>query len=118
MPDPRRIDVPRRRFLRWSRIGAALVVLVVIAAVPTAVLRGGPPPAAVTIEPGVNLLDARTGAVVGQFPSILAGEISYSDGVFWALTLTPDFKSISFVGIDSRTRQVAADEPEGDSAKR
>jgi DNA-binding SARP family transcriptional activator/ABC-type transport system substrate-binding protein len=87
---------------RWFRAPlAAVLVVVVTVGVLTRIPQGGPAP-----EPGVNLLDTKTGEVLAQFPSIHAGEIWYADGVFWVLTLTADGKSISFFGIDARTHRV------------
>jgi DNA-binding SARP family transcriptional activator/ABC-type transport system substrate-binding protein len=94
----------------WVRaVLAAVLAIAVTVGVLTGIPHGGPAPARAAIQPGVNLLDAKTGEVVAQFPSILAGEMWYADGVFWALTLTREGTSISFVGIDARTRQVIAE---------
>jgi DNA-binding SARP family transcriptional activator/ABC-type transport system substrate-binding protein len=102
---PRRY-LPRRRWVRV--VLASGLVLGLTGGLLAGAVRDRHPQVPATIRPGVNLLDARTGEVVAQFPSILAGEIWYADGVFWALTLTPGGTSISFVGIDARTRRVIA----------
>jgi DNA-binding SARP family transcriptional activator/ABC-type transport system substrate-binding protein len=94
---------PLRR--RWFEAAlAAVLVVVVTVGVLTRIPQGGLAP-----EPGVNLLDAKTGEVAAQFPSVSAGMLTYKDGVFWAMTLTPEGTSISFVGIDARTRQKVAE---------
>jgi DNA-binding SARP family transcriptional activator/ABC-type transport system substrate-binding protein len=100
-------QTPPPHLLRRGWVRAVLVV-VVAAGVLIALPHDHRAFTQAAIRPGVNLLDAKTGEVVAQFPSITAGQIWYADGVFWALTLTPEYKSISFVGIDARTRQVVA----------
>lgn len=101
----RRAPWPRLPAGGWVRtVLATLLVAALIASVVTRVSRDRGAAAPTAIEPGVNLLDAKTGEVVAQFPSISAGEIWYADGVFWVLTLV-DGRSISFLGIDARTRK-------------
>jgi DNA-binding SARP family transcriptional activator/ABC-type transport system substrate-binding protein len=115
-PEPaaatRQTTSPHRR-VRWpplphrGRVRAVLAALIAFAVIAVVVATSHDPPVAAptAIEPGINLLDAATGEVVARFPSISAGEIWYADGVFWILTLQ-DGRSISFTGINARTRQV------------
>jgi ABC-type transport system substrate-binding protein len=92
----------------WVRAVLAAVLVALTVGALTAFPHGRGAPAHAAIRPGVNLLDAKTGKVVAGFPSIPAGEIWYADGVFWVLTLV-EGRSISFVGIDARTRKVVDD---------
>jgi DNA-binding SARP family transcriptional activator/ABC-type transport system substrate-binding protein len=102
---PLPVEGGRSRLLsgRRARIGkvAALPLVLIAALVATlipAMLRGGTPAS------GVNLLDAKTGRVVAHFAVDAPAEITYADGVFWVLNLTP----MSFVGIDARSHRVVA----------
>jgi DNA-binding SARP family transcriptional activator/ABC-type transport system substrate-binding protein len=109
---PRRSHPPRRRQLtRQGWIRTALATMLVLALASGALIsvrhrRGDT--ARVDVRPGVNLLDAKTGEVLAQYPSIVALETWYADGIFWVLTGTPEHKSLTFMGIDARTHQIVA----------
>jgi DNA-binding SARP family transcriptional activator/ABC-type transport system substrate-binding protein len=113
-PKDRRGLTSRLPQLSWvTAVVATLLVLALIASMVAVISwgRGATEPAA--IEPGVTLLDAKNGAVVAQFPSIVALEIWYADGTFWVLKGTPDGKSISFLGIDARSHRIVTEFPTG-----
>jgi DNA-binding SARP family transcriptional activator/ABC-type transport system substrate-binding protein len=115
--DLRRSGPPPRRWLArrgWIRTALATVLVLALlsgAFISVGHFRGHAAP--VGVQPGVNLLDAQTGEVLAQFPSILALETWYADGVFWVLTGTPEGRSLSFVGIDAHTHEVVATIPTG-----
>jgi DNA-binding SARP family transcriptional activator/ABC-type transport system substrate-binding protein len=98
---------PQRRGWVRAALAAALVVAVTVGVL-TGIPHHGPATARAAIQPGVNFLDAKTGEVLAQYPSILALETWYADGIFWVLTGTPEHKSLSFVGIDARTHRSVA----------
>jgi DNA-binding SARP family transcriptional activator/ABC-type transport system substrate-binding protein len=108
---PGRSHPPRRRQrTRQGWIRTALAATLVLALVSGVLIfvghrRGAAP---VDVRPGVNLLDETTGEVLAQYPSMLALQSLYADGIFWVLTGTPEGRSISFVGIDARTHQLVA----------
>lgn len=98
---------PHRRGRVMAALAAALAAAATVGVL-TGIPHVGPASARAAIQPGVNLLDAKTGEVLAQYPSLSALETWYADGVFWVLAGTPDNRSLSFVGIDARTHQIVA----------
>jgi ABC-type oligopeptide transport system substrate-binding subunit/class 3 adenylate cyclase/tRNA A-37 threonylcarbamoyl transferase component Bud32/outer membrane protein assembly factor BamB len=92
-----------RRFGAWPRLRLALVgllPLLALASVLTLALTGRDGPGAV--QPGVALLDAKSGDVVAEIPLKEARDAIFADGSFWLLNLEP----LSFVQLDANTRKV------------
>jgi serine/threonine-protein kinase len=100
----------RRRLRRvWRRFGGrprlrialvGLLGLAPLAAILTLLLTGRDGQGAV--EPGVALLDAKSGEVLAAIPLREGREAIFADGSFWVLNLEP----LSFVQIDASSRSV------------
>jgi class 3 adenylate cyclase/ABC-type oligopeptide transport system substrate-binding subunit len=93
----------RRAVGARRRLAAAIgVALAAAAAAVAALLLVGGGSSEAAIDPGVALLDAKTGEPVGHVSVKKPVEAIYKDGSFWVLNLEP----LSFVQIDAKTRRI------------
>lgn len=106
--ETRAMGAPERR-RRAPRALIAVAVVVILAATAALVVarRGNDHTTSpfATVEPGIAIIDAGSGAKVGFVPAStigMAAEAIYADGAFWVLNLAP----LSFAEIDPATGRV------------
>jgi DNA-binding SARP family transcriptional activator/ABC-type transport system substrate-binding protein len=96
---------------RRVSVAAAAGLAAVLAAVLSAVVLRDERPTRAEARPGVNFLDAGTGAVVGHLPPHVSSILEYVDGIFWELTGSETTASVSIRALDARTYRTLREFP-------
>jgi DNA-binding SARP family transcriptional activator/ABC-type transport system substrate-binding protein len=109
--EPRDALTRSRLRRRRVRVGVATGMAAILAAVLITVVLQDERSAGSAPRPGVNFLDARTGAVVGHLPVHITSMLEYVNGTFWELTGSETTASVSIRAIDARTHRTREEFP-------